>query len=740
MNRSYRIWCLALLLTLILTACAPTTEPATVTATATQPATSTPPATPADSSLLEAGIGYTDTSGDMAVSFLDVVGFQAAVNEDLELLEIVLQMRDVPSTATRRQMRNVAEYMWRIPVFLNPTATQTADDQADYYLILWTVVTDPPAPGQEMLTPTPGEPETVPIDQLWDDKFINNKQGDYIPGLRAVIDPHLDTITLKARIPGIKPNAVFSFSTSFYDGSQDLPNNVVSSEVSNLPTPQSLASQPPAAPHLENTSQLTPVGNVRAYPGPAHYAGDILTLEIITDGNFDETINVTLQLDDNEPFVITGNWNFFNAFLLPSALDTTGLTGQHTLTLKTSDGELNETYQFEVLLAEERPAQEVDASWQVKETGCCFLNYVANTAAARDIEYIAENFQQAAVEFAEITGEQIDPKLNVYIMDRMWGNGGFGGNGELVISYTDRYYGPTVGEEGLQTLARHEFTHAAGVGPEVGGYGVEFNSEGLAVYIAGGHYKPEPLGQRGAALYDLGHYAPVGQFFQQHELDYLYPAAMLTYIVETYGIDTLWKFLGPEVEVAEDEFIPLETAIESAMGISLRKFDEDFRAWLEAQDPGEQLDDLRLTIRLQDLRRQYQDAYAPPPFFFLDSAADAVARPEYLLVVIREARASENIAIELLIANGQKAIVEGDYAKAEFLIAALENVLSTENFGDPLAGEYYAITLSLMDAGYEAQTLDLQGDMATVQVTEGSDTNLLTLELQKTNGIWETVP
>ena len=232
----------------------------------------------------------------------------------------------------------------------------------------------------------------------------------------------------------------------------------------------------------------------------------------------------------------------------------------------------------------------------------------------------------------------------------------------------------------------------------------------------------------------------MSQYFQHHQLAYLYPAAMLTYIVETYGMDTLWKFLAPEVEVAAEEFIPLEDAIEFSMGISQREFDADFRAWLEAQDPGEQLDDLRLTIRLQDLRRQYQDTYSPPPFFLLGSAAEAVARPEYLTTVIREARAPENIAIELLIANAQKAIITGEYAEAETLIASLEAVLTAQSFDDALANEYYSITLALAEAGYEAQALNIQGETASVQVTNSSDSNLLTLELQKTNTAWEIMP
>src|SRR5687768_17887263 len=114
--------------------------------------------------------------------------------------------------------------------------------------------------------------------------------------------------------------------------------------------------------------------------------------------------------------------------------------------------------------------------------------------------------------------------MEVHIIDRIFRNGGFGGHGDIVISYTDRYYGPTVGGEGLETLARHEFSHAASISPENSEAAVDFNYEGLAVYVAGGHYKPEPLVQRGAALYDLGLSAPVTEIIPQHELSYLHAA------------------------------------------------------------------------------------------------------------------------------------------------------------------------------------------------------------------------
>ena len=691
---------------------------------------------------LKSGLRYEDASGDMELSFLDVVTFQAAVNEETNMLEVLLHMRDVPPTATHRQIRNVAEYMWSISVFLDPSKIDAADAQADYYLFVMTVETDPPS-GQEIMEPAPGKPETVPINELWDAKNLNNQQGDFIPGLEAVADPDLDTITLQARIPGITSNSVFSFATRQYDNGEDTPDNFISAGPAALSTP--LADVTIAQPSVssdqgENELHLRPAGTVHAYPGPEHYAGDVLTFEIPNDGSFgDETLNVLITLDDQEQKEVsaTATWN---GLLLPLALDTTDLSGQHTVKFTTADARLNETYSFDVLPVDQRPANEQGAAWMARETDCCSLHYISETAAARDIDFISEHFQQAAEDFSTITGSEIDPKLNIYIMDRIWGNGGFGGNGELVISYTDRYYGPTIGGEGLETLARHEFTHAADIGLAETGDGVSFNYEGLAVYVAGGHYKPEPLAERGAALFDLGHYVPVDQFLSQHELAYLYPAAMLTYIVETYGKEKMWQFLGSDDQPGDDQPGSLEAALQSVFGVSLQNFDQAFQAWLERHEPGKQLDDLRITIELQDLRRQYQDTYSPPPNFLLAPVAEAIARPEYVPVVMREARTPANIAVELIIAHGQLAILDGDYARAEQLNKMLTEILSSGEFEDPLAKDYLDIVLATANEGYEVVNLDvLLGDHASVRVT-AEPPLLINLELQKIDGKWQILP
>jgi hypothetical protein len=674
--------------------------------------TASPTATEARSFLFRIGQSYRDAANDMAISFLDVVGLQATVDEESETLEVVLQMRDIPPSATLEQRTNLIQYSWAVFVYLDPARSSSTDRPGDYYFAVNTSTQDPSelaTPG--IATPTPGGPVIVPINQLLENKGIYDSEGMPKSKLEAVADPDSDSVTLTGQVPGITSKAVLSFVTSYLDNATDEPDNLP--EAANFPVATELPAT--SAPEINDVTRLKPLGKVRAYPGPEHYAGDVLTFEIQKVGNLEGSVRVKLILDGQDIKEIIGQ-GMVDRLVLPLALDTTDLTGTHTVRFATADRSLNETYSFEVLPADQRPENEENASWLVEEIDCCQLHYIANTAAARDIQFIAEQFQQASQEVLSITGGSVDAKLNVYLIDRIWGNGGFAGGDGIVISYTDRYYGPTIREKGLEVLARHELTHITGL-PGLAGDGVFFNYEGLAVYVAGGHYKPEPLAARGAALYDLGYYVTVGESLGQHELSYLYAAAVLTYIEETYGKDKLWEFLTADTDPQDGQPAPLETGIQSAFGISRNQFDQDFQAWLESKDPGQQLDDLRLTIQLQDLRRQYQESYTPPPYFIAWNVADTVGQPEYLPVLIREADAPSNTAAELIIADAQQAIVEGNYDTAEQLNQILENVIATGGFEDPLAMDYLEIVLVLVDAGYDALSLDLQGAQATVQVT-----------------------
>ncbi|HSL27637.1 MAG TPA: hypothetical protein VK900_00445 [Anaerolineales bacterium] len=499
-------------------------------------------------------------------------------------------------------------------------------------------------------------------------------------------------------------------------------------------TPEPTPTQVPDSPFtLEKVNE-----QVRAYPGPVHYAGDVLTFEVQAEGLRDGLdVDVSLTLDGGETRIVPGQWGF-NRLIVPLVLDTTGLEGSHEVRIRVQqDMGVDAVYPFEVLPAEQRPAQEADAEWESIQILCCTLHYITSTAAARDIETIADHAVQAAEDFSQVTGVEVVDQLDVYIMDRIWGNGAFAGGDEILMAYTDRYYGPSQGSESLETVFRHEFTHATGVDASENGF-FPFN-EGLAVYVAGGHYKPEPIPERGAAMLELGYEVGLDVFSSQHELSYLHGATIMSYIAETYGWEALQEFGS---RAAGDPFFDPEQRdqiMQEVFNVSGATFNEEYLAWLESHEPGEQVDDLRLTIELQDLRRGYQREYAPEPFTLFGRSDETYARPEFLTLLIREANAPANIAIELMIASAQKSIVAEEYAAAEALIGEIRSVMESGEFVTPLAYEYASIVEALSEAGYEALSLELEGDAARAQVTREAPV-LEEVSLQKVNGEWQIRP
>ncbi len=259
------------------------------------------------------------------------------------------------------------------------------------------------------------------------------------------------------------------------------------------------------------------------------------------------------------------------------------------------------------------------------------------------------------------------------------------------------------------------------------------------MYIAGGHYKPEPLAQRGAALYDLGYFVPSSQFVGQHEASYLYSAVLLAYIAETYGEDQLWEFINADDDIPDGQWLTLEEALQKTFDIGQAEFDANFEAWLEAQESGEQLEDLRLTIELQDLRREYQERYAPPPTFIFDRAEKWIVRQEFIPVLIREARSPGNVALELMIANGQQAIKDGEFAAADELLGAIRSILPKGTFEHPLARDYLDVVSFLAEQGYETVTLEWAGEQVRVDVLKEAPAQTR-LTLQKTEAGWAIAP
>ena len=231
-----------------------------------------------------AGYSYDDSSNDMAVSFLDVINFQATVDEENESLEIVLHMRDIPPTARLGQFTNVVEYSWIISIFLDSSRSATANRMGDYYIALNTnVINFSPPSNAGPRTLIPGEPVIVPFDQLFENKALYSPGGAVESITNVTADPDLNTITISSHVPGITSGAVFSFVTAYNDDTTDRPDNYVPPDLAGSSTPLPEEGQSPTSSSFLSSADQThliPAGVVRAYPGPAHYEGDVLTFEI----------------------------------------------------------------------------------------------------------------------------------------------------------------------------------------------------------------------------------------------------------------------------------------------------------------------------------------------------------------------------------------------------------------------------------------------------------------------------
>ena len=106
---------------------------------------------------------------------------------------------------------------------------------------------------------------------------------------------------------------------------------------------------------------------------------------------------------------------------------------------------------------------------------------------------------------------------------------------------------------------------------------------------------------------------------------------------------------------------------------------------------------------------------------------------------MREARAPANIAIELMIANAQKAILAGAYPEAAQLIESIKEIVATGTFENPSAKEFLGVVLAAGEAGYEVLSLNIQNGYATAQVmNEPPGTTILVL--RNVNGSWQIEP
>ncbi|MGB9722419.1 MAG: hypothetical protein ACP5OO_05875 [Chloroflexia bacterium] len=496
------------------------------------------------------------------------------------------------------------------------------------------------------------------------------------------------------------------------------------------PTLLSLEPSPPAA-----DLWLAP-GDVLVYPGPERYSGDILSFDV-TPRNIGSIPPSAIALrlyhrTNGQREVIAEGSVGFPAYdgqpraRLIWAWDTHGLVGEQTLVAWLDPDDLiqegdedptNNLLTFTLYLspAVELPPPERGAAWMTETTACCTLHYLSGSAAARDMSTITVAVEEAFAGVAGRLGVSSPEPLEIYFLSRVIGQGGYA-YGQVAVSYLDRHYAGL----DLRLVLRHEIVHVLDARLfQV--YPPALLREGLAVYLSGGHYKEEPIPRRAAALLPTGRYIPLetlaGDFYaQQHEVAYLEGAALIAYLVDTYGWEHFLRFYA-SFEKDLDPVPALEQALEENFGRGREETEEAFRAWLEAHPPtSEQVRDLEDTVRLFEAMRRYQERYDPGAYWWSGWMPDPAEGEERGIVAdfIRHPRAPENLALEAMLIAAQESLRAGRLTQAEALLDGIERVLESGAFSGRPEADYLALVEAAQKAGYEVQRISLDGGQATV--------------------------
>lgn len=501
-------------------------------------------------------------------------------------------------------------------------------------------------------------------------------------------------------------------------------------------------------PFPTSTPQPTPTpetawlpGEVRVFPGPLHYEGDVLSVElpVANMGSLADTAAPRIVLDgqllDGATFERLRGTDRRSVLLFRWVWDSTGQEGRHELTISVPVNGGGQTLEVaavvDILPANRRPLAEQNAIWQATEEFCCRIYTITQTAAARDGALIAATARDSVAAVEERLGFSLAEKpLRIVVLDNVWGDGVYTGN-EIGISYLDRDYMETDLSTAIQQEVARQAARSLNTRVPV------LLSEGMAVYIAGGHIQPEPLSDRAAALLELGAYVPLATLAddfhgQQHEAAHLEAGALVDYLAETYTWSQFVTLYSLRLDESGQDW--LDRGFKLVYGIGLAQVEDSFIRWLSQQPAEAQLDDVRLTLAAFDTARLYQMLYAP----YQQRLPDLNAALERGITAdfVRESTAPENIALETMLLAVRQSIRDGRYIAGEELIAALTLTIQDGNFTRVPVSDYLSITRLLLDAGYEPQRIILAGEHATVEAIRDWPV-LETLDVSKISGVWQ---
>ncbi|MBI3244744.1 MAG: hypothetical protein HYZ49_20900 [Chloroflexi bacterium] len=506
----------------------------------------------------------------------------------------------------------------------------------------------------------------------------------------------------------------------------------------------------------EPTDLYIAPGDVIFHPEPVLYSGDRVSLEVFAHdgGNFglsSFSVAVYLSGPSEETRIATtraipyGIGERLQATFV-WAWDTAGLQGTQLLTVvldpddEIQIGDENPNNNTLIVPVDLLPSAELSKTiWLKAESDCCLFNYISGSAAERDIELIKATADKAMNYVEDKLGRQQESKMVFNLIDRLLGHGGFASD-TITITYIDRDYAAG----SLENVFRHEAAHL--LDRQSFGDHPTLITEGLATYVAGGHFKEEPFEPRLVGLLAFGRYIPLTEladnfYPSQHEIGYLEGAAFIDYLVNTYGWKQFVTLLGA-FQPTNTQSAMLDGGLRLVYNKSLAEMETEWLAHLRAQtvDPRWQAD-IADTITFYDTVRRYQQVYDPSAHFLTAWIPDIqrAVRENITADYSRHPSSLENIALETMLIEADRQLETGNYDLTEHYLAAVNAVLeSGGNFAaDSLATDYLALTASALDAGYEPQRIRLDSDSAAITASRpGQPSALVELTLTRVDGTW----
>ncbi len=540
--------------------------------------------------------------------------------------------------------------------------------------------------------------------------------------------------------------------------SSPLPDPTVSEPTSPV-VAQSTETALPSTPTIEPPATAVPqvtfhdlslsADDIFIFPVPALIAGDPVSIQVmptIPHGLAPNDVDVRIMVDGQELVIGNLNWRKLSGDtvgLYQWVWDTTGRPGDHTVTavldpldliqIGDEDPDNNQvTITVNVQPAAAFPDIEVNAQWLTTPISCCIIHTVTGTAANRDLQKLLPQVEVAFAQASLMLDEPLAAPYHVYLVDRVFGQGGYA-NDRMVVSYLDRNYAGG----GLYELLVHEATHL--IDDAFATDQITFLSEGIAVWASGGHYQQQDLGQWMAALIELGHYAPISEvtnnfFATQHEISYLEAGSLIDYLVNTYGWPTVRGFF---IEVTADDGATLADAVDlnmrASFGRTLEQVESDWLTYLSRLPRDREVrEDLSTTIRYYEVMRRYQIAYDPTAYYLYAwlPSPELAEQKQATADFTRHPKSDTNIALEAMLHAANQSLLQGDHSRSNALLDSVDRVINNGGrFLDPLARAYWNIVTMVSEMGYEIQQLTVSGDEATGLVKRPDELAMTKLQL-----------